>query len=141
MELRGKVALVTGGAHRVGKAIVLFSDGLTESHDASGAEDGDFLPSAGADQQLAEVVVTTGVLGTALLLTVMGGLLRRLRTVFRSGGRTETRAAGLAALGILLAVVVHELFDFGLGVPANAVAFSVLVGVACGSAVGKATGR
>ncbi len=31
-------------------------------HDASGAEagDGDFLPSAGADQQLAEVVVTTG---------------------------------------------------------------------------------
>lgn len=28
-------------------------------HDASGAEDGDFLPSAGADQQLAEVVVTT----------------------------------------------------------------------------------
>ncbi len=77
-----------------------------------------------------EVLVTAGVAGAALLAAGLWGLARRLATVLRAGGRSEDRAAGLAACGILVSLAVHESFDFGLSMPGNAVTLAVLLGAA-----------
>ena len=83
-----------------------------------------------------EVLVTTGLVGAALVLigvvAAAGGLVRRLR----ADGRSEDRAAALAAIGALVAVVVHSLFDFGMVLPANDVTLAVMVaaGLAAGTA-------
>ncbi|MFQ5349076.1 MAG: hypothetical protein ACE5EG_01390, partial [Thermoanaerobaculia bacterium] len=49
-------------------------------------------------------------------------------------GRPEDRAAGLAAVGALTAAAFHEMFDFGLVIPANALALLVIVGSAAAAA-------
>jgi len=77
---------------------------------------------------LLEVLVTGGLLGAALL--ALGGwwMARRLGTVLRDGGRSEDRAAALAALGILVSLALHENLDFGLTMPGNAVTLAALLG-------------
>ncbi len=86
-----------------------------------------------------ELLATAGLLGAALALP---GLLvvRRLARVLRDGRRSEDRAAGLAALGALGAVAVHELLDFGLTLPANAFTLAVLVGAAASARVRSGAG-
>ena len=46
-----------------------------------------------------------------------------------------TRAAVVAALDALVAAAVHELFDFGLTLPANAITLAVLCGAALAAGV------
>jgi O-antigen ligase len=77
---------------------------------------------------LLEVLVTAGPLGAALLATGIVALLRRLGTVLKEGGRSEDRAAALASFGVLASLGLHESFDFGLTMPANAVTLAVLLG-------------
>ena len=77
-----------------------------------------------------EVLVTAGLVGAALLAAGLWGLVARLAAVLRDGGRSEDRAAGLAALGILVSLGVHEGLDFGLTMPGNAVTLAVLLGAA-----------
>jgi hypothetical protein len=77
-----------------------------------------------------EALATLGVLGTAALAAGFVGLLAVLSGVLREGRRSEDRAAGLAVLGLLAAVAVHEAFDFGLTLPANAFSLAVLAGAA-----------
>ncbi|HXU46749.1 MAG TPA: O-antigen ligase family protein [Thermoanaerobaculia bacterium] len=77
-----------------------------------------------------ELLATAGPLAVAVAVAGAAGLARRLARVFRSGHRSEDRAAGLAALGMLAAVLLHELADFGLTLPANALAAAVLLGAA-----------
>jgi O-antigen ligase len=77
-----------------------------------------------------ELLATGGLVGAALMAVAMASLVRRLLLVQRSGRSTAERAAALAALGALAAVGLHELFDFGLSVPANLVACAVLVAAA-----------
>lgn len=77
---------------------------------------------------LLEVLATTGVLGAALLAAGLWFLVRRLAVVLKDGGRSEDRAAALAALGALTAAGVHALVDFGLTMPANALTLAVLLG-------------
>jgi O-antigen ligase len=77
-----------------------------------------------------EVLATAGLLGMALLAAGLWGLGRRLGEVLRDGGRSEDRAAGLAALGLLASVAVHETLDFGLSMPGNAFTLAVLLGAA-----------
>jgi O-antigen ligase len=79
---------------------------------------------------LLEVLVTGGLVGAALLAAGLWGLVRRLATVLREGGRSEDRAAALAAFGILVSLALHESFDFGLAMPGNAVTLAVLLGAA-----------
>jgi O-antigen ligase len=79
---------------------------------------------------LLEVLVTAGVVGVALAAGGLWGLTARLATVLREGGRSEDRAAALAAFGILVSVALHESFDFGLSMPGNAVTLAVLLGAA-----------
>lgn len=75
-----------------------------------------------------EVLATTGVLGATLLAAGLWFLVRRLAVVLKQGGRSEDRAAALAALGALTATGVHALVDFGLTMPANALTLAVLLG-------------
>ncbi len=77
-----------------------------------------------------ELLATGGVVGAALMALALASLSRRLLLVQRRGRSTAERAAALAALGALAAVGLHELFDFGLSVPANLVACAVLVAAA-----------
>jgi O-antigen ligase len=77
-----------------------------------------------------ELLATTGLAGPLLVAAGVAALLGRLLTVLRRGRRSEDRAAGLAALGALAAVAVHEWFDFGLTMPANALTLAILAGAA-----------
>ena len=77
-----------------------------------------------------EALVTVGVVGAALLAVAVGTSVVRLARGLRDGGRTENRAAALAALGALAAVAVHSFFDFGLSMPANAATLAIVVGAA-----------
>jgi hypothetical protein len=65
----------------------------------------------------------------------VAALVVRLLRVLRKGRRREDQAAALAALGALAAVGLHELADFGLTMPANALTLAVLCGAAAGAAV------
>jgi hypothetical protein len=77
-----------------------------------------------------ELLATTGPAGVLLVGAGLAALVLRLLAVLRRGRRSEDQAAGLAVLGALAAVGVHEWFDFGLTIPANAVTLSVLAGAA-----------
>jgi O-antigen ligase len=75
-----------------------------------------------------EVLVTAGLVGTALLAAGLWGVARRLVAVLRQGNRSEDRAAALAALGVLISLGIHENLDFGLSMPGNAVTLAALLG-------------
>jgi O-antigen ligase len=77
---------------------------------------------------LLELLATTGVVGMLLLLIGLAPIPRRLLRVIAGRGRSENRAAALAVLGALTSVLIHEMVDFGLTMPANALALAVLVG-------------
>lgn len=77
-----------------------------------------------------EFLATTGVFGAALLGVGLFFYGKRLRRVVLHGERSEGRAAGLAALGALVAVAIHSFADFGLTMPANALALAVVAGAA-----------
>lgn len=77
-----------------------------------------------------EVLVTAGLAGAALVAAGLWSLTRALVRVRRQGGRSEDRAAGLAALGLLVSAGVHETLDFGLSMPGNAITLAVLLGAA-----------
>ncbi len=77
-----------------------------------------------------ELLATGGLLGAALMAVALTAVVRRLLLVERRGRSMSERAAALAALGALAAAGVHELFDFGLSIPANLVSCAVLVSAA-----------
>jgi O-antigen ligase len=77
-----------------------------------------------------EVLVTAGLAGAALVAVGLWGLTARLAAVLRDGGRSEDRAAALAALGALVSLALHEGMDFGLSMPGNAVTLAALFGAA-----------
>ena len=77
-----------------------------------------------------ELLATTGVAGGMLLLVGAGALgLRLVRRLLRVR-HSEERAALVAGLGAFAAVGLHELVDFGLTMPANALALVVVLGAA-----------
>jgi O-antigen ligase len=85
-----------------------------------------------------ELLATTGLIGPLLVGAGLAALLLRLLAVLRGGRRSEDRAAGLAALGAIAAVAVHECFDFGLTMPANALTLAVLAGAAASARLASA---
>ncbi len=82
-----------------------------------------------------ELLLTGGVLGLALGAVALVGVSRPLARVLRLGFRTEDRTAALAALGALVSVAVHELWDFGLTLPGIALPFVALLGAAAAARV------
>ncbi|HEV3459727.1 MAG TPA: O-antigen ligase family protein [Thermoanaerobaculia bacterium] len=85
-----------------------------------------------------ELLATAGLAGPLLLGAGLAALVVRLIAVLRRGRRSEDRAAGLAVLGALAAVGVHEWFDFGLTLPANALTLAILAGAASSARLGSA---
>jgi hypothetical protein len=77
-----------------------------------------------------ELFATAGAIGGGLFALGLFFYARRLRQVIVRGERSEGRAAGLAALGVLVAVGLHSFADFGLTMPANAFALAVVCGAA-----------
>lgn len=77
-----------------------------------------------------ELAATGGLLGVVLLAAGLVGAIGGLRRVLATGRRSEDRCGALAALGALTAVGVHEALDFGLTIPANALALVVVVAAA-----------
>jgi hypothetical protein len=84
---------------------------------------------------LLEVLVTAGLAGGVLVAWGLWGLVRRLAAVLRDGGRSEDRAAALAALGVLVSLLLHEGLDFGLAMPGNAATLAILLGAATAARV------
>jgi putative inorganic carbon (hco3(-)) transporter len=85
-----------------------------------------------AHNDLLELLVTTGLVGVAIVLAGLAALVVRLLGVLRGQNRSEDRAAAIAALGALAGVAVHSAFDCGLTLPANALTLALV----CGAAVG-----
>ena len=77
-----------------------------------------------------ELLATVGLIGVALALPGLVAIAGRLAAVLRDGRRSEDRASGLAALGVLAALAVHEPLDFGLTIPANALTLAIVLGAA-----------
>ncbi len=80
-----------------------------------------------------EIMVTGGVVGLLVLLSVAAALVAGLRAVLLGSSSSTSRAVALAALGALVGVGLHEALDFGLTMPANALTMAVVLGVALGS--------
>lgn len=80
-----------------------------------------------------ELLATGGAISLGLAALAAAALLVRLHRVLFRAQRSATRAAALAVLGALVAVAAHELFDFGLTLPANALTLAVLAGAAAGA--------
>jgi O-antigen ligase len=80
-----------------------------------------------------EALATLGLPGALLLLIGLAALVSRLFTVLGGTSRGEDRAAALAAYGALVAAAVHSALDFGLTIPANALALTLLAGAAAGA--------
>lgn len=129
---------VAGATLDLWRRFPLFGCGLGAFADAfplvQPAVSGDFWRHAHND--LAELLATGGLLGLGLLVFGLAMLLRRLTAVLRHGRRSEDRAGALAGLGVVAALVVQELFDFGLTIPANAVTvLAVLAAAAAAPAI------
>ena len=77
-----------------------------------------------------ELLATGGLVAVALVMVAIGALGRRLWRSATLGARSEDRAAGIAALGVLASFALHELAEFGLTMPANAVTLAVVCGAA-----------
>jgi O-antigen ligase len=77
-----------------------------------------------------ELLATGGIVAALLVVVGLLALLLRLARVLQDGHRSEDRAAGLAALGALAALAVHESVDFGLTMPASGLTFAVVLGAA-----------
>jgi O-antigen ligase len=90
-----------------------------------------------AHSDVLELLATTGALGVLLAAVGIVALVRRLLAVLRGYGRSEDRAAALALLGICVALGLHELLDFGLTMPANALTLAVLAGAASTAELGR----
>ncbi len=90
-----------------------------------------------AHSDVLELCVTTGLVGPAAATFGLVALCRRLWTVFQKGRRSEDRAAGLGALGVVTGALIHSTVDFGLTVPANAFNLAIVCGLACGVATGR----
>ncbi|MCP4655172.1 MAG: O-antigen ligase family protein [bacterium] len=85
-----------------------------------------------AHSDLLEMLVTTGLVGLPVLGYGLVALGRQLVHALRKGRRSEDRAAALAALGALAAVLSHSVVDFALTQPANAFLVAIVLGAACG---------
>ncbi len=86
-----------------------------------------------AHNQYLELLVTGGLAAFALVAAAAVLVVARLARVLRHGARSEDRAAALAGLGAAAAMAIHAFFDFGLSMPANAVALVILAGAALGA--------
>jgi O-antigen ligase len=68
-------------------------------------------------------------IAAVLFLSILGVIAHALRRFLRSGSRLE-RYVSLACGGSIVAILLHSLTDFNLYIPANALIFAVILGIA-----------
>lgn len=76
-----------------------------------------------------EIASETGLVGLALLFVPVLFLLGRMIISFLDDHRRYRRAITLGCIGSTLAVLIHSITDFNLQIPANALIFSVVLGI------------
>ena len=82
-----------------------------------------------------EIASDVGIPAAILLFGSIVLLLRRVaKTVSLAEGRFE-KAVALGCLGSIVAILLHSLTDFNLYIPANALVFSVILGLAAATSV------
>jgi O-antigen ligase len=82
-----------------------------------------------------EIASDVGIPAAILLFGSIVSLLRRVaKTVTFAEGRFE-KAVALGCLGSIVAILLHSLTDFNLYIPANALVFSVILGLAAATSV------
>jgi O-antigen ligase len=82
-----------------------------------------------------EIASDVGIPAAILLFGSIVLLLRRVvKTVSFMEGRFE-KAVALGCLGSIVAILLHSVTDFNLYIPANALAFSVILGLAATTSV------
>jgi O-antigen ligase len=88
-----------------------------------------------------EITTDLGIPAALLLfVSVAAVLLRAARVCFSAAGRFE-RSMALACAGSIAAILVHSLADFNLYIPANALVFSLILGLAVSLARPAAASR
>jgi hypothetical protein len=110
----------------------LFGSGLGSFRDAFEPIQPRSLPGRWdhAHNDLFELLATGGLLSAAAIAVGVFFLARQLGRALTDGIRTEDRAAGLAGLAILVALLAQEALDYGLTMPASAFTAAVLLGAA-----------
>jgi O-antigen ligase len=97
---------------------------ISQYHDASGA----YVPQQAHNDYL-ELAASGGIVGSALGLWFVIAFIRRSCKQLRSNNAFH-RSARLGALVGIFGIAVHSLFDFGLHVTVNALAFTSLTIIA-----------
>jgi len=77
-----------------------------------------------------EMASDLGIPAAALFFGSTGALLVRVARKAASGDVSFERAMALGCLGSIVAILLHSLTDFNLYIPANALVFSLILGLA-----------
>jgi O-antigen ligase len=76
-----------------------------------------------------ELASDTGLIGAALLFLPIFLLLIRMMISFLDDPRRYRRSVTLGCIGSTVAILIHSVTDFNLQIPANALIFSVVLGI------------
>jgi putative inorganic carbon (hco3(-)) transporter len=83
-----------------------------------------------AHNDYVEVAADLGIPGALILFASIIFILIRAIRSFLSGERTFERIVALGCVGGIVAILLHSFADFNLYIPANAVLFSAILGLA-----------
>jgi len=83
-----------------------------------------------AEDDALEFVAETGLAGVAIAAWLVALIVRGLALRLRHGRDPFRKSIAVGAAGAVAALAVHSLFDFNLRLPANALVFASLLGLA-----------
>jgi O-antigen ligase len=112
----------------VGAGLGTFADAVGPLRQGQGT-----IRVAHADSDVLEFVAEAGVIGLGLLGWVVWGGLSGFRLCMREGRDPLRKGLAVGALAAIVALFIHSFVDFNLRVPANAILFSALAGLASAS--------
>jgi O-antigen ligase len=87
------------------------------------------VPARYAHNDYLQALAEVGIAGLALLLWMFGSVLRVAYRNFKYSQDPLVRGIGLGTVGVLTALAVQEITDFGLYIPGVAIAAAFLIGV------------
>lgn len=82
-----------------------------------------------ADNQYLETLIESGWIGLVLLLSTIGLLIWSVLLISRRGNSPRTLGLGAAGAFLIVSLAVASTTDFGVKIPANALALALFVGV------------
>lgn len=109
----------------LGSGLGAFADAATPFKTGHGD-----VRSERAEADLVEFVVEGGIVLVALLLFLARGFWKGARAEMLEGRDRSGKWLRAGALSACSVMIFHSMFDFGFRIPANALAFAVLLGIA-----------